>query len=382
MTEKIKLLLVADTYHPKVDGTLIFMQEFIKRAQNHFDLSLLVPRFKENKEKENTKLTYLETSNLLTVSGYPSLKLSFRNLHKIKEAIKKNDIIFVQGPALISYLSIYYGHRLKKKTVFYTHTLAWELFEKFFPPLINKLFFKLMKQISIKIYNYCDEIFVPYQDLAVNLRKMGIRPNITVAKLGVDIERFSPSTNTAASKKKIGLPADKIIIGYVGRISKEKNTKILLQAFQKLKNQENLFLLLVGDGPAEQKEIFKELKNYRITGFVHNVPDYLRAMDIFVMPSLTETTSLVTLEAMACRIPIIASKVGFIQHYIIKNHNGLFFPKDNSTLLALKIERLIKNEDFRDKLSQNARKTVAYSLSWERSINKIERLLKTIAVQN
>jgi len=124
------------------------------------------------------------------------------------------------------------------------------------------------------------------------------------------------------------------------------------------------------------------LKNCTITGFVDNVYDYMKAMDVFVMPSLTETTSLATLEAMSSGLPVITSKVGFMKNYIVKDYNGIFFPRDSSTMLAMKIKKIRNDRDFRNKLSQNARKTIAYSFSWERSINKIKRLLNKLNYSN
>jgi glycosyltransferase involved in cell wall biosynthesis len=99
-------------------------------------------------------------------------------------------------------------------------------------------------------------------------------------------------------------------------------------------------------------------------------------MDIFVMPSLTETTSLATLEAMASGIPIVSTKLGFMQHYIVKNYNGLFFPRNSPSMLAVQIRKLLEDDHLREKLGKNARKTVAYSFSWERSINRIKRILQ------
>jgi len=74
-------------------------------------------------------------------------------------------------------------------------------------------------------------------------------------------------------------------------------------------------------------------------------------------------------------LPVIVSKVGFMKQYIVKEQNGLFFPKSDSIVLASKISRIIDEPELRKKLSENARKTVAYSFSWERSINRIKRLL-------
>jgi glycosyltransferase involved in cell wall biosynthesis len=372
MNDKPKLLIVADTYYPKLDGTLIFVEEFIKRTKDDFQLSQLVPDLGLHKGKN---VTYLDTYKKIQLSGYPSIKFSFSNRKKIRNAVKNSDIVFVQGPGLASYWAIYYGKKYAKKTYFYLHTITWELFAKFLPPLFNKMFFNFIKNFSVKSYNRCTEVLVPYHGLKDQLTHSGVHTKISVARLGVDIDRFQPTKNKQKSKIKLGLDPNKTVIGYVGRISKEKNVQTLREAFLKLSAKENIFLLMVGDGTDEQKKKFEEITNCKITGFVRGVQGYLKAMDIFVMPSLTETTSLATLEAMASGLPVISTKVGFIKNYIVKGHNGIFFPRNSATMLSIKIEKLIHNQDMIKKLSVNARKTVAYSFSWERSINKIKRLL-------
>ena len=383
MQDKTELLIVADTYYPKVDGTLRFMEEFIKRSVDDFSISLLVPNYNiKKKDPKIKKLTGLATSKIIKLSGYPNMKLSWKNFKLIKKSIKEADIVFVQGPALISYLSIYYGHKFKKKTVFYLHVISWELFEKFLPPIINKLFFTVFKKVSILFYNRCNEIFIPYNELKEQLKEEGVKTKMSVARLGVDIDFFSPVTDKKLFKKKLNLPEDKFIIGYVGRISKEKNTQVLFKAFKKLEEQEKLHLLLVGDGPEDERKRFSVLKNCTITGFVDNVYDYMKAMDVFVMPSLTETSSLATLEAMSSGLPVIASKVGFMRSYIVKGHNGIFFPRNSPTMLAMKIKKIRNDAELRNKLGQNARKTISYSFSWERSINKIKRLLTRLNFSN
>jgi len=371
---KPKILVVADTYYPKTDGILRFMEEFIKRAKNNFELSLLVPKF-DHKSIKGIKTHFFEVSKYLKLSGYASINPSFKNLRKIKQAVKESELVFVQGPSLASYLAIHYAKKYKKKTAFYVHVVSWELLEKFLP----RLFYKLIKNRFVKSYNKCDLIFLPYYGLRGELKNTGIKTTMQISRLGVDINRFIPSKNKQNNKARLGLP-NKTIIGYVGRISKEKNTLVLLNAFNKL-DQEKFSLLMVGDGQPEIVEKFKQNKNCQVTGFVKNVEDYLQATDIFVMPSLVETTSLATLEAMSCGLPVVVTKVGFMKEYVIKNYNGLFFPRANPTILALKIEKLLKNPELMEKLSRNARKTIAYSFSWERSVNKIKRILLKLYYQ-
>ncbi len=372
MKHKPTLLLVADTHYPKVDGILRFMEQFIARSRKYFHLQLLVPDFGQKKEGA---ITSVPLSRYMSLSGYHSVQLSRQNIHKIKTALQQADIVFIQGPAVLSYLSMYYAPKFHKKTIVYLHVLPWELFAKFAPPVLNKLLAFIVKKISIRLYNRCQEILVPYPELEKYLRLQGVKTKITVTRLGVDIDRFTPAQNKEEWKRKLGLPTRKKIIGYVGRISREKNIGVLLDAFRKLPGQEEVFLLLVGDGPEQQKKICTTMRNCRVTGFIDNVQDYLKAMDIFVMPSLTETTSLATLEAMASGLPVIATRIGFMQNYIIKGYNGTFFGRNNSALLSKKMSRLLQEKELRQRLGRNARKTVAYSFSWERSINRIRRIV-------
>lgn len=373
--KKPRLLLVADTYYPKVDGTIRFMEEFIKKARDHFEITILVPDYGLRKGKN---VVYLKPSKFVRLSDYIGIKFSKKNLALIKKTIKDNEIIFIQGPAAASYLAAYYGHKYRKTTVAYLHTLSWELFAKFSPHLLKRFVFWLTKKVTFALYNRCDLLIVPYPELKRNLISAGIRTKVAVGRLGVDIDKFVPVKNNKVEwKRRLGIKENQLVIGYVGRISKEKNTDVLLRAFQKLaKRRKNLFLLMVGDGPENQVRPFKETKNCLVTGFVPSVENHLKAMDFFVMPSLTETTSLATLEAMATGLPIIVTKIGYMQNYIVRNYNGLFFPRNNPVMLAIKIERLIKDQHLRESLGFNARKTVAYSFSWERSINKIRRLLR------
>jgi 1,2-diacylglycerol 3-alpha-glucosyltransferase len=375
---KQKLLLVTDTYHPRVDGTIRFIDEFIKRSKEDYNITLLAPKFGKGKKSKEVETTLLETSKyIVPLPTYPSIQISRKNLKTIKTLVKQNEIIFCQGPALASFLAIFYSWRYKKRCFFYPHVISWELFDNSVQTRIGKIVSYFVKKFTVFLYNQCNALFLPYIELKSHLEDLGVKVPMKIAKLGVDIKQFSPITNKDYYKKKVNLNPKSIIISYVGRISKEKNLIVLKEAIDKL-NQEfdNIHLLIVGDGAQSEKEIFKNLRNVTITGFIQNVSDYLKASDIFVMPSLTETTSLSTLEAMSCQLPVITTKVGFMANYITRNQNGMFFPKNSPTVLAMKIKKLLQNDKFKNKLAKNARKTIAYSFSWERSINKVKRLIK------
>jgi glycosyltransferase involved in cell wall biosynthesis len=374
-SDKPNLLIVSDTYHPKIDGVLMFVEEFLKKSQNDFEISWIVPGHHRKSKFSQVKTIFLTMSKKFSAFTYQPIEYSRDNRKKIKKAVKNSQIVFIQVFGPIGILAFRYARKMKKKIVVYVHNTPWEFLEKHYS--LRKITARMARRFFISMYNKADLLLVPFHDMIDELKQEGIKSKMEVARLGVDIDRFSPPKDKDYYRRKVNLPVKTKIITYVGRVSNEKNTLILLEAFLMLRGE--VFLLIVGDGQKELVEKFKEHKNCKVTGFVNNVQDYLKASDIFVMPSLTETTSLATLEAMATGLPVVATKVGFIKKYLIKNHNGIFFPRNSSTHLALKLEKVLQEPEFAIKIGKNARKTVAYAFSWERSINKIKRILKRFA---
>jgi len=101
-------------------------------------------------------------------------------------------------------------------------------------------------------------------------------------------------------------------------------------------------------------------------------------MDIYVMPSLTETSSLSTMEAMSCSIAVVSTPVGYIKDYIKNSYNGLFFNKQNSYELSKNLAVLLDDEKLRAKIGENARKTIIEFYNWDKTIKGIEESLKEI----
>ncbi len=128
--------------------------------------------------------------------------------------------------------------------------------------------------------------------------------------------------------------------------------------------------MIIGSG-VNKKELFPDQTDIIFFEKLNNIQDYLKAIDIYVLPSLTETSSLSTMEAMSCGLPVISTKVGAIPEYIDGRTNGLFFPKKNFKLLAKKIFKLYKDKDLRRVLGNNARTTIIKRFNWSNTAKKI-----------
>ncbi len=143
-----------------------------------------------------------------------------------------------------------------------------------------------------------------------------------------------------------------------GRLSKEKNQKMLVDAIKVLcQKYENLSLTILGDGPLKN-----ELENYvedkglsdiiHLEGNVANVEEYFSKSDIFVLSSSYEGLPLVILEAMAAKLPIVSTDVGGIKDIV--TNNGLLVESENTDALVNVLEKVIEDKDLREELGNNS----------------------------
>ena len=153
---------------------------------------------------------------------------------------------------------------------------------------------------------------------------------------GVDTERFRPSQR--ASQR------DEFVIGTVGRIQDVKNQSGLIDAFILLRamlpgHRDRLRLSIVGDGPLlgmiTEKVRAAGLQDVvRLPGSRTDIAELLSGFDVFALPSIAEGTPVTILEAMACGLPVVASRVGGIPEVVEQHATGLLVPPSDASSLA------------------------------------------------
>ena len=155
--------------------------------------------------------------------------------------------------------------------------------------------------------------------------------NITTIYNGQSPLSFdNPSFSRSQFRKHWGIPENALVIGTIGRLHPTKGHTYLIQAVTQLSLRlPNLHLLLVGDGPLRQ-DLVSELQSnpipYTLTGYLPHAYKALPAMDLFVLPSISEGMGLVLLEAMKAGVPIVASAIGGIPEVVRPGKDGLLVP--------------------------------------------------------
>ncbi|RWX50751.1 Glycosyl transferases group 1, partial [Candidatus Electrothrix marina] len=166
----------------------------------------------------------------------------------------------------------------------------------------------------------------------------------------------------------------------VGRLSIEKGLTYLIKAGERLAQAGvPFYIFVIGDGPQEE-EIQQIVTEYGLeekiifVGFQKDVSALLPAFDIFLLPSLTEGTSMALLEAMACGLPVIATAVGGTPNVIISEENGILVPSKSPEAIVQAVIRLVENKELCQRMGHAALQTIEseYSLhSWLKKIDDI-----------
>jgi glycosyltransferase involved in cell wall biosynthesis len=184
---------------------------------------------------------------------------------------------------------------------------------------------------------------------------------------------------------RLGIGLDAIVIGSVARLIPSKGIQHLLDAIPLVKDYcGDIRFMIVGDGPYEGtlKMRAKDLGvegDVIFTGYVTTVWDYLDAMDVFVLPTLSEGLGVSVLEAMAMGKPVVASNVGGIPEIIEHGQNGYLVPPGDAAALASAIIYLIKNAHLRNTFGQKGRERVMTHFSAERMVQATAQLLERCA---
>jgi glycosyltransferase involved in cell wall biosynthesis len=193
------------------------------------------------------------------------------------------------------------------------------------------------------------------------------RDRIIYLPNGVDLTRFRPaaSTEAAALRAEFGLPADRVICLFLGRLSVEKGVLDLLDAWHGLRDQNSLLVLAGPDMPGHHLDAGGDARRFvaahglqdrvRFHGPVSDPDRLLRVADIYVAPSHYEGFALSIIEALATGLALVATDVGGIRHYLRNGDNALVCPPHDKFALARQLELAVTQPVLRQRLGTAAR---------------------------
>jgi glycosyltransferase involved in cell wall biosynthesis len=196
----------------------------------------------------------------------------------------------------------------------------------------------------------------------------------------IDIEQFSRRHAVAEAKARLGFPADRLLIGAVGRLSAEKGFDRLIAAATRLLDVGvDLQLIIAGEG--EEHERLRHLiddstypDRMQLLGYRSDTIELYQAMDLFALSSLREGLPNVLLEAMAVGVPVVATRIAGIPRLIQHQENGWLVEPDSAADLASGIQTLAVDARLRSRLAYAGRQTIEARYGFEARTEKFRGL--------
>jgi glycosyltransferase involved in cell wall biosynthesis len=380
--EKINLVIATDNFLPRRDGVVSFLLEIIPSLKEQFNLTIICPDASDiamRPEIPGVTFVFIPLSRR-SAGDFNFAKNSPRTIYS---TIKKSDIVFSQTLGPIGATAVFLSQRLHKKNVSFIHSIDWELASK----ALKKTFLKWLirgfaKTLAKFLYKRATHLIIPSESISEILLWKKINTPRTIIHLGVDTKKFKPLNDQRLRNKQrelIGLDLEDVAIVYHGRLAREKDIPTLLRAFSLVQKKfYSAKLVIIGSGISEITTRLQNKKNIIHIPSTSHPEKYLPLCDIYCLPSLTETTSLGTLEAMSCQLPIISTPVGFVKDYISQGKTGYLFSQGNSQELARKILYLISNPSKAQTIGANARAYVQKNFTWEKTTFSLVSFFKEL----
>ncbi len=378
----MKLCDLTQFYSPRSGGVKRYVHEkiaYIDKYSLATEHVLIVPGPKTAVKSNGRSRIYSIHSPLLSRTSRYRALLNLRAVEDILER-ERPDIIESSDPYQVGWKAIAIGRSLKIPVVGFYHSHFPEAYLRGSISFLGKRgvhrAMKLTRDYVRKLYNQFQATLVPSELLAELLSEWGIR-NVRVVPLGVNVDIFHPSAKgTVGTRISLGIASDQRLLLYVGRLAKEKNTKMLFDAFELLQRSQpgEYHLLVIGDGP--QRNRLRQLQK-RTDGAVSwirycadsaDLARFYRAADLFVHPGIQETFGLVALESQACGTPVVGIRGSYMDRSIF--HEQEWWARENTAealadaIQALSLKKL-------QMLSSGAANRAGADYAWPRVFEQL-----------
>ena len=210
---------------------------------------------------------------------------------------------------------------------------------------------------------------------------------IEVIPSGIDFSPFEQASSSDFLRREFSFAPDNYLVGIVAHLEDHKGHRYLIQATKILKEMApKIKIIVVGSGSLRM-ELDKQVRELGVEdivfflGFREDIPQILSSLDLFVLSSYLEGMGSSLLDAMACRLPVVATFVGGIPEVVVHGETGLLVPPRNPSALAEAILKLYYNRALASRLGQRGFEVVHQKFSAEAMADRIIALYERLAAR-
>ena len=356
-SEKLHIAHFTNVYKPVINGVAISVESFRNALEKRgHQVYIYAPAAGDHEDEERFIVRY--PSFELPMQKYPiTAPVSSTADELIK--ITKPDVLHAHHPALLGRTALQYSDHYNIPMVFTYHT-RYHDYAHYADPFPKERVGELITHWLGHFMSGCHRVVVPSESIKQMVSEnYGLNDGVKVVPTGIDFDKFS-SVNREKARAERGWPEEETVFVSIGRLAKEKNFDLLIRSVAKLPQDLSWRLVVLGEG--DERENLETLADelgvaskVDLVGRVpaHKVPDYLAAADIFAFASVTETQGLVTLEAMATGLPVVAVKASGTSDVVESGEQGILTEVD-ADALAEGLRTVLESDDLQRKFSIKA----------------------------
>jgi glycosyltransferase involved in cell wall biosynthesis len=244
----------------------------------------------------------------LAIPGRSEYRLPISLPARVRRDLERFDpnVVHVSSPDFVGHRAVSWARRHKVAAVASVHTR----FDTYLGYYHLQALEPLARGIMRRFYHRCEVVMAPAESTALILRAQRMNRDITIWGRGVDREQFNPGRRDLEWRRSHGIGDDEMVIAFLGRIVMEKGLDVFADAIHAFATFGlNYRVLVIGEGPARpwfEAQLPDAIFVGQQTG--NDLARALASADVFLNPSITEAFGNVTLEAMACALPVIAAE--------------------------------------------------------------------------
>ena len=366
--------MFADTYIPETNGVVTSVVSSAAALRRRGHRVIIVAPSHGDADVEDPDVFFLRSASF---PFYPEFRMAFPLPAKILATLPHVpfDVVHAHSFFFIGCLGAYLA-RLRKVPLFFTYHTNFTEYAHYMP--VHQRVTKAQAVwISREFSNRCDRVIAPTLETVDLLRSYGVDTPTHVIPTGVDMHGFAGDAPTPAA---ITAAKPGPVLLYAGRLGKEKNLDLLLDAFALFSHEQpSARLVIVGDGP-HRAELELRCEGEPWHGrvqFVGELPQrelgpYYRDADLFVFASTTETQGLVLLEALAHGLPVAAVDCP-VTREVVGAEAGILTGED-ATALAQALQQFFQESDAQRAQRRAAARAAAAPLNVDYLTRELEQL--------
>jgi len=301
------------------------------------------------------------------IPGRPEYRLGLGLSPRVRRDLKHfaPNVVHIASPDIIGHRAVTWARRNRIAAVASVHTR----FDTYLAYYHMQALEPLARGIMRRIYQRCDAILAPSDSIAAVLSAQRMNKYIAIWSRGVDRGQFNPERRDMEWRRSLGIADDEPVISFLGRIVMEKGLDVFSDAIDALAERgAPQRALIIGEGPA--RPWFEErLKKHDAIFVGHqekeDLAHALASTDLFFNPSITETFGNVTLEAMACGLPVVAAVATGATSLVRDGETGTLVEPGDADAFADALEAYVRDPELRRKHGE-AGLDFAKTMDWDR----------------